>query len=37
LQELQPALVAVSVFGGPNVIPAAIVDQVTRTVKGKAG
>jgi len=37
LQELQPALVAVSVFGGKNVISDAIVDQVTRAVKGKAG
>ncbi|NUR60096.1 MAG: hypothetical protein HOV87_15735, partial [Catenulispora sp.] len=37
LQQLQPALLAVSVFGGPNVVSPSIVDQVTRAVKGKAG
>ncbi|GAA1980773.1 cell wall-binding repeat-containing protein [Catenulispora subtropica] len=37
LQQLQPALVSVSVFGGPNVISPSVVDQVTKAVKGKAG
>jgi putative cell wall-binding protein len=37
LQQLQPALLAVSVFGGPKVVPDAVVGQVTRAVKGKAG
>ena len=37
LQQLQPALVAVSVFGGPNVVSQSLVDQVTRAVNGKAG
>ncbi|NUP48239.1 MAG: choice-of-anchor D domain-containing protein [Catenulispora sp.] len=37
LQQLQPALLSVSVFGGKNVVPQPVVDQVTAAVKGKAG
>lgn len=37
LQQLQPALVSVSMFGGVNVIKPATADQVTRAVNGRAG
>jgi putative cell wall-binding protein len=37
LQQLQPALLAVSIFGGPNVVSPAVADQVTRAVNGRAG
>ncbi|MEY9887727.1 hypothetical protein ABIA31_001356 [Catenulispora sp. MAP5-51] len=37
LQQLQPALIAVSLFGGTSVISPGTADQVTRTVHGRSG
>jgi hypothetical protein len=37
LQQLQPALLSVSMFGGVNVVSAGIADQVTRAVGGRKG
>lgn len=37
LQQLQPALLSVSLFGGATVISPGVSDTVTRTVHGRAG
>jgi hypothetical protein len=37
LQQLQPSLLSVSLFGGTNVISQSLADQVTRTVHGRTG